>query len=143
LPAFLQKTTDQISAAFPYRSYRLLETIVARCAIGNENSVSGTLQPFLDAQHNEVGPATYRLHFRLSGIDNGSNGTLFHIQRFNFGSNFPYLVTTAPNGRQFQQSQASIETDFDISSGKQVVIGKAGVAGNSAVFLIVEAKAVK
>jgi hypothetical protein len=120
----------------------LLETIVARCAIGNENTVSGTLQPF-SATENEAGTANYRLHFRLSGIDNGSNGMLFHIRRFNFGASFPYLVTTAQNARQFQQSQASIETDFDISSGKQVVIGKAGVAGNSAVFLIVEAKAVK
>jgi hypothetical protein len=140
IPASLQKTVGQIKAAFPYQSYRLLETIIARCAIGDENAVSGTLQPF---QENQPSEPSYTLHFRLSGIDNTPTGALFHIRRFNFGATFPYVISTAPNTTQFQQSRASVQTDFDISSGQQVVIGKAGVAGKSAVFLIVEAKAVK
>jgi hypothetical protein len=140
IPASLQKTVGQIKAAFPYQSYRLLEAIIARCAIGDENSVSGTLQPF---QENQPSESSYGLHFRLSGIDNTPTGALFHIRRFNFGANFPYVISKPPNTTQFQQSRASIQTDFDISSNQQVVIGKAGVAGNSAVFLIVEAKAVK
>jgi len=143
IPASLQKSAGQIKAAFPYRSYRLLETVIARCAIGDETSVSGSLRPFRDNAPDQAGIANYRLRFRLSGTDNMPPREVFHIQRFNFAASFPYVVGKPPNTTQFQQAQAAIQTDFDISSNQQVVIGKAGVAGNSAVFLIVEARAVK
>lgn len=151
IPAALEKTADQIKSAFPYSSYRLLETVVARSRVGEQTDISGTLQPFKDNPEIKD-PATYKLHFRLAGIMNGSGRDLFHIQAFRFEAGFPVPTGTVPagsNGKpaysitQWQRSPALIQTDFDVSSNQQVVIGKAGVAGNSAVFLIVEAKAVK
>jgi hypothetical protein len=151
IPASLEKTFDQIKSTFPYQSYRLLETVVARSRIGEQTQISGTLEPFKD--NPEIrDPATYKLRFRLAGITSGSGRDLFHIQGFWFDAGFPVRTATispGDNGKQphvttqWQRTAASIQTDFDVSSNQQVVIGKAGVAGNSAVFLIVEAKAVK
>lgn len=151
IPAALEKTADQIKSAFPYPSYRLLETVVARSRVGEQTDIVGTLQPFKDNPEIKD-PATYKLHFRLAGITSGTGRDLFHIQGFRFDAGFPIPTGTLPSGTkpnqpyattQWQRSPASIQTDFDLSSNQQVVIGKAGVAGNSAVFLIVEAKAVK
>ena len=151
IPTSLQKTVDQIKAAFQYQSYRLLETIVARSRADEQTYISGTLQPFKD-NPDVSQPATYSLRFRLAAITTSSGGDLFRIQRFQFEAGFPIAVGTLPTGEkakvsyattQWQRSPATIQTNFDISSNQQVVIGKAGVAGNSAVFLIVEAKAVK
>jgi hypothetical protein len=89
-----------------------------------------------------MGAPSYQIRFNLSGADNVGMREVFRIQDFSFYAGFPYVVK-APNTTQYQKSEVSIGTNFDISSNQQVVIGKAGVAGNSAVFLIVEAKAVK
>jgi hypothetical protein len=142
IPASLQKTVEQIRTSFTYQSYRLLETIVARCAIGDQTSTSGSLQPIQDSQPNEAGLPSYRLQFWLNGINTAGSREVFHIKRFDFSASFHYVMK-GPNTIQTQQSQAGIKTDFDITSNQQVVIGKAGVAGTSAVFVIVEAKAVK
>lgn len=151
IPASLEKTANQIKSAFPYQSYRVLETVVARSLLGEQTDVSGTLRPFKD--NPEINdPATYKVHFRLAGITTGTGRDVFHIQEFRFDAGFPMRTGTLPAGDkakvpyatvQWQRSPASIGTNFDVSSNQQVVIGKAGVAGNSAVFLIVEAKAVK
>lgn len=157
IPASLEKTANQIKSAFPYQSYRLLETVIARSRVGEQTHISGTLRPFKDNPDvNE--PATYNLQFRLASIATAAGRDLFRIQAFQFQAGFPVRVGALimddklPAGEktkpryattQWQRSPAAIQTDFDISSGQQVVIGKAGVAGNSAVFLIVEAKAVK
>jgi cell division septum initiation protein DivIVA len=142
VPAALQNSADQIKAACPYQSFRLLETAIARCRVGEGTRVSGSLQPFQDNQPSGMGAPSYQIRFNLSGADNVGTREVFRIQDFSFYAGFPYVVK-APNTTQYQKSEVSIGTNFDISSNQQVVIGKAGVAGNSAVFLIVEAKAVK
>jgi hypothetical protein len=151
IPASLEKTANQIKSAFPYQSYRVLETVIARSLLGEQTDVSGTLRPFKD--NPEINdPATYKLQFRLAGIATGTGRDVFHIQGFRFDAGFPMRTGTLPAADkakipyatvQWQRSPASIATNFDVSSNQQVVIGKAGVAGNNAVFLIVEAKAVK
>lgn len=142
IPAFLQKTVDQIKASFPYQSFRLLETAVARCRVGQGTQVSGSLEAFRDDQPAGVNTPHYELRFRLSGADSVGAREIFHVQDFDFDAQFPYAAG-ATKSAQFLNSNARIQTTFDISSNQQVVIGKAGVAGNNAVFLIVEAKAVK
>jgi Bacterial type II/III secretion system short domain len=149
IPPALRKTADEIKAAFPYHSYRLLETVVARSRVGEPTFVSGTLKPFKDNPDlNE--PATYSLRFRLASITNGMGRDQFRIEELQFEAGFPLRTGPPPSPdkgtyatAQWQRSPARIQTGFDISSNQQIVIGKAGVAGNSAVFLIVEAKAVK
>jgi hypothetical protein len=145
VPPSLQKTVDQIKAAFPYKSYRLLESSVARSRIGENTEVSGSLQPFQDHQQDAImPPPSYSLSFQLAGITNSAPHDLFHIRGFLFRAGFPISTGKDSGGRtQYQQSPATVRTNFDIASNQQVVIGKAGVAGNSAVFLIVEAKSVK
>lgn len=144
LPPALQKTADQIKAAFPYRYYQLLETVVARSRIGEQTSVSGTLQPLGHQDQRLAGQyPSYRVQFRLAGISSSGSHDSFRVQGFFFDGRIPVLSGTDPNATQVQMVTPSIRTDFDITSNQQVVIGKTGVPGNSAIFVIVEAKAVK
>ena len=150
IPSNLQRTVDQIKSAFPYRSYQLLETAVARARIGSMTQIAGTLQPFRSQDPRLEGHIpTYTLWFLLASIENSGSQNTFRIQRFRFEGRVPIATTPPPKGATpsattpAQYLNSSIQADFDISSNQQVVIGKAGVAGNSAVFLIVEAKAVR
>jgi hypothetical protein len=142
IPASLERTVHEIKASFPYRSFRLLETAIARCRVGQGTQVSGSLQAFRDNQPAGVNTPHYELRFRLGGADSVGARETFHVQDFDFYAQFPYAAG-ATNSAQFLNSSARIQTSFDVSSNQQVVIGKAGVAGNNAVFLIVEAKAMK
>jgi hypothetical protein len=149
IPANLQRTVDQIKSAFSYPSYQLLETGVARARIGSTTQISGSLQPFRGEDPRLVGRyPSYKIQFLLAGIANSRSKNTFRIQRFYFQASVPVAGPppregTTPSMTMNQESSSSIQADFDISSNQQVVIGKAGVAGNNAVFLIVEAKAVK
>jgi hypothetical protein len=87
--------------------------------------------------------ATYTLRFNVSGIVGSAGKQSVRINSFNFVARIPYATNHPSAGPpQYQQSESAISNNFDIAGGQKVVIGNAGVVGNNALFLAVEAKVV-
>ncbi|MGA8593596.1 MAG: hypothetical protein WB676_02535 [Bryobacteraceae bacterium] len=142
MPQGLESTVNQLKPLFPYNSYQLLETTVARARVGDQAIVQGTLQRFNGQAEAPGLPPTYTLHFTISGVTTSGASAIVHVNNFDFGSNLPY-VGKSPSGQTYSNSfPASVRTNFDLATGQKVVVGKAGAAGSNAIFLIVEAKVV-
>jgi hypothetical protein len=140
IPQGLLATVSQLKQLFPYASYQLLETAAMRARVGESTAVKGTLQPFKG--QTEMTPATYGLNFTISGITKSGPSAIVHVDNLYFSSYLPY-VGKLGNGQTFSNNfEASVRTNIDVASGQKVVVGKAGVAGSNAIFLIVEAKVV-
>jgi hypothetical protein len=133
IPSGLQSTVDQLKPLFPYRSFRVLETAVVRARVGTSTRVNGSLQPFDESKGM---PPSYDLNLWLAGISGSASKALIRLQQFRFMANFWVTVST-----QTQQVSAQLNTDFDLTTGQKVVVGKASVAGH-ALFLVVEGKVV-
>jgi hypothetical protein len=143
MPQGLVSTVNQLKQLFPYNSYQLLETTVARARVGDQAIVQGTLQQFSGQAEASGLPPTYSLHFTISGVTMPGASAVVHVNNFDFGSNLPY-IGKSPSGQTYSNSfPASVRTNFDLATGQKVVVGKAGAAGSNAIFLIVEAKVVE
>jgi hypothetical protein len=136
----LQSTVNQLKLLFPYTSYQLLETTLARAGVGGYSQLEGTLHAFTSQNEETNQPSRYGLNFTVGGITGSGSSATIHIINFSFNSQIQYAVKSVPNISQLGSTPMSLRTNIDIPAGKKVVVGKAGVGGSNAIFLIVEAR---
>lgn len=139
VPADLQGVIDQLKGVFPYKGFRLSESMVVRVRDGQGGSVSG------------IAPATsegykifYNFEFRSANITEGAEGRAIRLNHLKLGAKVP-LVLPGPAEKvsNVQYQNTGIETDVDVREGKKVVVGKANTDGSSgAMILVVTAKIV-
>jgi hypothetical protein len=108
-----------------------------------ENCQLGGALPLFEPNTDGTMQAVYTLRFTVSGIVGSAGKQSVRINMFNFVARIPYSTSPSSSSvRQYQQSESAISNNFDIAGGQKVVIGNAGVVGNNALFLAVEAKVV-
>jgi hypothetical protein len=129
IPAALNSVAKQLHALFPYKSYRIADTLVVRARDGSnsENDSSFVL----------AGKDPRRVSYNLRISDMGwrevSNGRSFRIERLMLGMN---VVNDGSRG--------SIVTSVDLRENQKAVIGKSNLLGDdNAIILVLSAAAVQ
>jgi hypothetical protein len=122
-PPTLAPVIEQLRQTFPFKDYKVLDTIIARMGGGRETDLSGDLP---NAPGQKTRPTSYRF---LAGLRDVASGQV----SFN----------TIMLNLQYAQSRLSIQTSTSIRDGQTVVIGKAtGSGGAEAYFLVLTVRLV-
>jgi len=122
VPQDLDATVKQLRAIFPYKSYKVLDTIVLRARDGQKAESSGSLPG---------STTTYSMQYYKATIT-GQAPRILHIDQLQ-------LRLGPPSG-----SYTSISTNVDAREGQKTVVGKANIANTEdAVFLVITPKVVE
>jgi hypothetical protein len=135
MPKALEPAITQLRAMFPFKTYRLVETIQTRVMAGESVSTQGSLAK-LDAGIAAPLP-TYMLSMQPGAMTSASDPVTL---RFSFNAD-SVKPATASNGvtTDARQTNSNINTHFSIMPGQLIVVGKSGY-GDASLFLIVSAK---
>ncbi|MBZ5537195.1 MAG: hypothetical protein LAO31_14670 [Acidobacteriia bacterium] len=139
VPPDLQGVIDQLKGIFPYKGFRLSESMVVRVRDGQGGSVSG-----IAPSTSEGYKIFYNFDFRSANVTEGAEGRAIRLNHLKLGAKVP-LVLPGPLEKtsNVQYQNTGIETDVDVREGKKVVVGKANTDGSSgAMILVVTAKIV-
>jgi hypothetical protein len=127
LPADLTSTVKQLTAVFPYKNYRMLESFVLRGRSGQQASTSGSLP---------ASPNTYDFNFR-PWVTPEPMPRMIRLDDMR-------LVVRMHNDGSNANINASIMTGLDVREGQKVVVGKSNVIGTAdAIILVVSPKIVE
>lgn len=127
----LEGVIKQLRGVFPYQSYRVLDTQVARLRDGSTGG-TGTTEltgklPDLSGVNN---PHQYQSRIRAS-ISEDSAGRRIRFDEFRFMTR-----------RGTNMDDVNIGTQLDVREGQKAVVGKANIDQENALFIVVSAKIV-
>lgn len=126
LPAVLDPAIAQIKDMFPFRGYRLLETIQGRVKAGDGLYSMGTLGG-LGSGPGNMGIYTLNITTASTASSNDPIGLRFKFE------------ATGRTEQESKQIKSTVDTAFSVTPGQLVVVGKSGY-GDASLFLIVSAK---
>jgi Bacterial type II/III secretion system short domain len=127
LPKILEPAVSQIKSMFPFRGYRLLETIQNRVRAGDSVSSSGTLAGLAPGPGNM---GFYALNISTTAIASPNDPIGLHFK----------FEASGRTEQENKQIKSTVETAFSVSPGQLVVVGKSGY-GEASLFLIMSARA--
>src|SRR5262249_54109799 len=120
-------TIKQLTALFPYKSYRILESFVIRARDGEQTDTSGSLPS---------GSSSYTFTFRPA-VMAGPSPRLVRLVCLALGLHLMNEVTG-------NYTDGGIKTALDAHEGQKVVVGKSNVTGTAdAIILVVSPKVVE
>jgi hypothetical protein len=125
LPTGFEDVATHVRDLFGYKALRLVDSLVARPAVGQLFSVGslGTSDPRV----------MYNFNGRADIVSTGDRRTV-RLDHFEFAAKVP--VTVEPGSDRFELTRVRFVGDFDLREGQRVVIGKSG-AGEEGKALIV------
>jgi hypothetical protein len=161
-PAALKPVVDQLTTLFPYKGYRLAETLVMRTRDGTEGHLSGMIRLAKPRPEHDPRPswrqAPYSFSFRRATIREGEKAGLsaaapaperqIRLDHLELGVDVPHAVAIfgAPEDGKtpFEYKRVGLKTDIDVREGQKVVVGKATLDGTGqALILVVTAKVIE
>src|SRR5262249_42314739 len=128
IPAVLKPVIDQLRAVMAYKSYRVLDTVLASGKEGDQIHQDGVLPKLNDADPN-LPTFAFAVIPRITG--EGADQSV-HLE--NLGLNLTVAIAGSGGPRTL-----NIGTAVDVKKGQQVVVGKATVQ-DRAVILVLSAK---
>jgi hypothetical protein len=129
VPAVLRGAIDQLRGIMTYKTYRVVDTIIARGTEGSDIETSGAIAKLAETDRAQA-TYTFRLRARVAGE---SADEIIHLENLRFSTQ----VITSDG----QPQSLNIATSLDVKKGQQVVVGKATVR-DRAVILVLSAKVV-
>ena len=129
VPAQLRGAIDQLRSVMTYKTYRVLDTIIARGTEGSEIQTSGSITKLAETDRAQ---ATYDFRVRARVAGEGAN-EIIHLENLRFSTQ----VITSDG----QPQSLNIATSLDVKKGAQVVVGKATVR-DRALILVLSGKVV-
>ena len=135
MPGDLQPVITQLKTAFPFKTYRVLDTLTLRTRTGlraETQSSGGALQ---------VGggrPQAVNTSFRITSASLAADGTTVRLDGLSASCRIPYEVGNGINYRDLGMS-----TDVDIKEGQKVVVGRLGIEPDQALVLVLTARVVQ
>ncbi len=148
MPTDIINAVSQLRVTFPYKSYRVADTMAIRALSGhsvNTSSVWATAPASLQL------PATVA-HFQANSVSVDSTGSI-RLDRLSVGCQVPFPTATQAAGglgsglsplvttSAFGYNSLGINTDVEMKEGQKIVVGKMGVREGEAIFLVLIAKA--
>jgi hypothetical protein len=142
IPTELEEVVSQIRSVFPYKGFRLWETLVLRTR-DNQGGVRGpnTVSGVITDDGGKASDAFYKFSFNsLRLIPDEQNGEVVRINQLSLM--IGGVADESPDKKRAGETgHASIRTDIDVREGQKVVVGKANIgASNSALILVVTAR---
>jgi len=132
----LGAVVEQLKHNFPYRGYRLLETLVARGRTGRPFEVNGALI----GDQNSLRPSMYQFRSLVDGVSGEGDSQSISLTNLRAGMRSPVQL----KNDEFKYTDLGVNTDIDIPPGKLVVVGKAGTkASPGGMFVVVSARVVE
>jgi hypothetical protein len=120
VPADLDSTVRQLRSLFPYKSYRVMDTLFMRGRSGSTVMLSGTLSG---------GDSSYRFRYNGQALPGAAPRTV-RLDNLELG------VT--------KTVQSAIQTTLDVREGQKTIIGKANVTGtDDAIILVITPKVIE
>ena len=137
----LAPVVKQLRAVFPYKSYQLLSSMLLRSSGGRPGGNTGVMK-------NLISPGTlphvsgYEVGFEAITTSEEEKPTI-HLRNFLFKTSVPTPIGPLPNTTQWQNNDVIIRTDVDLREGQKVVVGKADVNNDLALFVVLTARLVE
>jgi|ERR1035441_265151 hypothetical protein len=122
LPPELQPVADELKKIFPYKGFRLLDSILLRTQPGNRANASGTIAP-----SGETKTMMYDFEVQPSAVTEDLNGRLIRLDNLK--------LRMVGEGRN-----AGINTEITVREGQRVVVGKSNMGTGGSLILVVTAK---
>ena len=137
VPEHLLSVVDQLQDVFSYSRFALIDTIMVRGSDGREWSVNGAIS--LPGAGDPLAPTSYNFggNFRIVQPDDAP--PILRIDRMRANFRVPVRSVSPTQVISFSYTEVGINTDVEIPSGTQVVVGKSTI-GDSALFLVMTAK---
>ena len=129
IPKELESVVAQLKNAFPFKTYRLLDTLTlrTRSGFGAQSSSSPELvlsQPLV-------------INFHVGSASLNSEGAV-RIDQLRAG-----IRMAVPTGTgQFKYEDLGLNADIDIKEGQKVVVGRLSMGKDQALFLVLTARVV-
>jgi len=135
VPKELDSVVAQLKAAFPFKTYLLLDVLTLRTRAGRSastQSAGGVMQ---------VGAITERVNstFAIYSASVGADGVTVHIDRLSSQVHYPYDTS----GGKFDWDLLKLNADLDIKEGQKVVVGRMGMSSQQALFLVMTVRVVQ
>jgi hypothetical protein len=132
IPQELEATVRQLRALFPYKSYRVLDTLFMRGRNGNRVELNGTL-PGDNSSY----------QFQYSGtLMPGPAPRTVRLDKLDLGFRLKSFTDAAKTQYQFMPS--GIQTNLDAREGQKTVVGKANMTGTEdAIILVVTPRVIE
>lgn len=137
LPGELEGTVRQLRSLFPYKSYRVMDSMILRGREGQKTEYSGILG--LPAGTNPTNqPSIYELAY-VPSVVAGTEPRQVRLNELHMGLRLPIVSGTFRQGEEVQVQYIStgIDTDLDAREGQKTVVGKSNVGGGDAIILVV------
>jgi hypothetical protein len=131
VPKELDSVIVQLKNTFPFKTYRLLDTLTLRMRSGFAASANSAAGP--------VGPRPARIALRIGNASVNPDNYTVKIDRLHADIGIP--VEVGPNLRYVDQ-QLVLDADVDIKENQKVVVGRLGMGRDQALFLVLTAHVV-
>lgn len=125
LPAELQPVATELKKLFPFKSIRLLDTILLRTQPGNRAQANGVV---VLPNYTNGGERPYGFSVYPNSVTEDGNGHLIRLEQL-------HLSLQMPGGHE-----AGIQTEITVREGQRVVVGKSNMGNDQALVLVVTAK---
>jgi hypothetical protein len=141
VPQDLREVITQLKGAFPYKDYKMLDTLTLRSRAGSSAETSGILNAATPPKMSQ---------FSFRNVSVSDDGATIRIDRMHAGLRIPYTKTSVDpktamaNGRSVEYTNSGIDQDVDVKVGQKVVVGRSSLEGpQQALFLILTATVIQ
>lgn len=129
IPGDLDATLRQLRALFPYKSYRVMDTLFMRGRNGNHANLNGTLPG---------DNSTYTMQYSGSVLAGPAPRTI-RLDQLQVQFQLKHFSDASKTNYQF--SSSAIQTNLDAREGQKTVVGKANITGtDDAIILVITPK---
>jgi hypothetical protein len=133
VPQDLDNTVRQLRSLFPYKSYRVLDTLIMRSRSGQATMLNGTL-PGSDSVY------SFRYQPEVANGPAPRSVRLRNLQLSVKMRSYP----DPSNKTNFQYLDSGIQTELDAREGQKTVVGKSNVTGtDDAIILVVSPRVIE
>jgi hypothetical protein len=134
VPKDLESVVTQLKNTFPFKTYRLLDTLTLRSRSGQNASTASSGGAV------KIGDTTQTIttNFSVKSASIAQDGSTVRIDGLITNTRMPVSL----GGNNFNFQNLEMRTDLDIKEGQKVVVGRFGISHDQALFLVLTARVV-
>ena len=132
VPKDLEGVIAQLKAAFPFKSYRLLDILTLRARAGKRAATQSSGGTIRYGQND----GRVSSDITINSASLGADGTTLHLD------GLKCFITYGPPTRD-ELRHLTLQTDVDIKEGQKVVVGRMGMESEQAMFIVLTVKVVQ
>ncbi len=137
-PAELAGVVKQLRGMFPFKNYRLAETMIVRARENNPGEASGLMAM---PGAGDAARGYYTFKYTNAAISSDEKGRTIRLDRVRVNARVPYPAF--PGAPQVQYHDVGVITDVDLREGQKVVVGKTSGPSMTSLFVVLTTRLVE